>query len=52
MDIKRLYFRNDPIILGKPPNDPSYMRALLKWPKPGSATCAGSRPTSQVAAVC
>jgi hypothetical protein len=30
MDTKRLYFRNDPIILGKPPNDYSYMRALLK----------------------
>ena len=34
MDIERLYFRNDPIILGtppgKPPNDYSYMRALLK----------------------
>jgi 4-hydroxy-3-polyprenylbenzoate decarboxylase len=34
MDIERVYFRNDPIILGtppgKPPNDYSYMRALLK----------------------
>jgi len=34
LDIERLYFRNDPIILGappgKPPNDYSYMRALLK----------------------
>jgi UbiD family decarboxylase len=34
IDIERLYFRNDPIILGappgKPPNDYSYMRALLK----------------------
>ena len=34
MDIERLYFRNNPIILGtppgKPPNDYSYMRALLK----------------------
>jgi 4-hydroxy-3-polyprenylbenzoate decarboxylase len=34
MEIARLYFRNDPIILGappgKPPNDYSYMRALLK----------------------
>jgi 4-hydroxy-3-polyprenylbenzoate decarboxylase len=34
MDIERLYFRNSPIILGtppgKPPNDYSYMRALLK----------------------
>ena len=34
MDIERLYFRNDPILLGappgKPPNDYSYMRALLK----------------------
>ena len=34
MEIERLYFRNDPIILGtppgKPPNDYSYMRALLK----------------------
>jgi 4-hydroxy-3-polyprenylbenzoate decarboxylase len=34
MDIERVYFRNNPIILGtppgKPPNDYSYMRALLK----------------------
>ena len=34
IDIERVYFRNDPIILGappgKPPNDYSYMRALLK----------------------
>ncbi|HEX2459776.1 MAG TPA: UbiD family decarboxylase [Vicinamibacterales bacterium] len=34
LEIERLYFRNDPIILGtppgKPPNDYSYMRALLK----------------------
>jgi UbiD family decarboxylase len=34
IDIERLYFRNDPILLGappgKPPNDYSYMRALLK----------------------
>ena len=34
MDIERLYFRNNPIILGappgKPPNDYSYMRGLLK----------------------
>ena len=34
LDIERLYFRNNPIILGtppgKPPNDYSYMRALLK----------------------
>ena len=34
IEIERLYFRNDPIILGappgKPPNDYSYMRALLK----------------------
>jgi 4-hydroxy-3-polyprenylbenzoate decarboxylase len=34
MEIERLYFRNDPIILGappgKPPNDYSFMRALLK----------------------
>jgi UbiD family decarboxylase len=34
MDIERVYFRNDPIVLGtppgKPPNDYSYMRALLK----------------------
>ena len=34
IEIARLYFRNDPIILGappgKPPNDYSYMRALLK----------------------
>jgi 4-hydroxy-3-polyprenylbenzoate decarboxylase len=34
IDIERLYFRDDPIILGappgKPPNDYSYMRALLK----------------------
>jgi UbiD family decarboxylase len=34
LDIERLYFRSDPIILGtppgKPPNDYSYMRALLK----------------------
>jgi 4-hydroxy-3-polyprenylbenzoate decarboxylase len=34
MEIERLYFRNDPILLGtppgKPPNDYSYMRALLK----------------------
>jgi 4-hydroxy-3-polyprenylbenzoate decarboxylase len=34
IDIERLYFRNNPIILGappgKPPNDYSYMRALLK----------------------
>jgi 4-hydroxy-3-polyprenylbenzoate decarboxylase len=34
IDIERLYFRHDPIILGappgKPPNDYSYMRALLK----------------------
>jgi 4-hydroxy-3-polyprenylbenzoate decarboxylase len=34
MDIERLYFRSNPIILGappgKPPNDYSYMRALLK----------------------
>ena len=34
MEIERLYFRNNPIILGtppgKPPNDYSYMRALLK----------------------
>jgi UbiD family decarboxylase len=34
IDIERIYFRNDPIILGappgKPPNDYSYMRALLK----------------------
>jgi UbiD family decarboxylase len=34
MEIERVYFRNDPIILGtppgKPPNDYSYMRALLK----------------------
>ena len=34
MDIERVYFRNDPIILGappgKPPNDYSFMRALLK----------------------
>jgi 4-hydroxy-3-polyprenylbenzoate decarboxylase len=34
VDIERLYFRDDPIILGappgKPPNDYSYMRALLK----------------------
>jgi 4-hydroxy-3-polyprenylbenzoate decarboxylase len=34
MQIERLYFRNDPILLGtppgKPPNDYSYMRALLK----------------------
>ena len=34
MDIERVYFRNDPILLGappgKPPNDYSYMRALLK----------------------
>jgi len=34
MDIERVYFRDDPILLGtppgKPPNDYSYMRALLK----------------------
>jgi len=34
LEVERLYFRNDPIILGtppgKPPNDYSYMRALLK----------------------
>ena len=34
IEIERLYYRNDPIILGappgKPPNDYSYMRALLK----------------------
>jgi 4-hydroxy-3-polyprenylbenzoate decarboxylase len=34
LDVERLYFRNNPIILGtppgKPPNDYSYMRALLK----------------------
>jgi UbiD family decarboxylase len=34
IQIERLYFRNNPIILGappgKPPNDYSYMRALLK----------------------
>jgi 4-hydroxy-3-polyprenylbenzoate decarboxylase len=34
MEIERVYFRNDPILLGappgKPPNDYSYMRALLK----------------------
>lgn len=34
VEIERLYFRHDPIILGappgKPPNDYSYMRALLK----------------------
>jgi UbiD family decarboxylase len=34
LDIERMYFRNDPILLGtppgKPPNDYSYMRALLK----------------------
>ena len=34
LEIERLYFRTDPIILGtppgKPPNDYSYMRALLK----------------------
>jgi 4-hydroxy-3-polyprenylbenzoate decarboxylase len=34
LEIERLYFRNDPIILGtppgKPPNDYSYMRALLE----------------------
>jgi 4-hydroxy-3-polyprenylbenzoate decarboxylase len=34
IEIERLYFRNDPILLGtppgKPPNDYSYMRALLK----------------------
>ena len=34
IDIERVYYRNDPIILGappgKPPNDYSYMRALLK----------------------
>jgi UbiD family decarboxylase len=34
LDIERVYFRNDPILLGtppgKPPNDYSYMRALLK----------------------
>jgi len=34
MDIERVYFRNDPILLGappgKPPNDYSFMRALLK----------------------
>jgi UbiD family decarboxylase len=34
MDIKRLYWRNDPIILGspaaKPPHDYSYMRTVLK----------------------
>jgi 4-hydroxy-3-polyprenylbenzoate decarboxylase len=34
LEIERLYFRNDPVILGtppgKPPNDYSYMRALLK----------------------
>lgn len=34
MDIERVYYRNDPIILGappgKPPNDYSYMRGLLK----------------------
>jgi 4-hydroxy-3-polyprenylbenzoate decarboxylase len=34
IDIERVYFRHDPIILGtppgKPPNDYSYMRALLK----------------------
>jgi UbiD family decarboxylase len=34
MDIERVYFRNDPVLLGappgKPPNDYSYMRALLK----------------------
>ena len=34
MDIERVYFRNDPVLLGappgKPPNDYSFMRALLK----------------------
>jgi UbiD family decarboxylase len=34
IEIERVYFRNDPILLGappgKPPNDYSYMRALLK----------------------
>jgi UbiD family decarboxylase len=34
IQIERLYYRNDPILLGappgKPPNDYSYMRALLK----------------------
>ena len=34
IDVERVYYRNDPIILGappgKPPNDYSYMRALLK----------------------
>ncbi len=34
MEIERVYFRDDPILLGtppgKPPNDYSYMRALLK----------------------
>lgn len=34
IDIERIYYRHDPIILGappgKPPNDYSYMRALLK----------------------
>jgi UbiD family decarboxylase len=34
LDVERVYFRDDPILLGappgKPPNDYSYMRALLK----------------------